>query len=58
MQIERKTGYAPKVETIAAAAALVKGPCIGCPGCRGMCDALIEALSVPEAVLNLSGSKT
>ncbi len=28
------------------------GPCIGCEDCYGFCPALIEALMVPDAILN------
>lgn len=54
MQMERKIGHAPRVaalgEDFLAGQAGCPG-CIGCTGCRGVCEQLIEMLSVPEAVL-------
>jgi hypothetical protein len=28
--------------------------CLGCLGCKGMCDALVDLARVPEIVLNTS----
>ncbi|WP_418594006.1 hypothetical protein [Ponticoccus sp. (in: a-proteobacteria)] len=55
MQTERFCGHAPRAKELSREL-LSSGPCLGCPGCRGICAALIEALSVPEVVLNRGGS--
>jgi hypothetical protein len=51
MQIERHCGHAPRARDLSREI-LSSGPCLGCEGCRGTCAALIEAMSVPDAVLN------
>jgi len=28
------------------------GPCIGCNDCTGLCSALIDALTLPDIILN------
>ncbi|MEN9062934.1 hypothetical protein [Ponticoccus litoralis] len=55
MQTKRLCGHAPHAREMSREI-LNSGPCLGCPGCRGICAALIEALSVPEVVLNRGGS--
>jgi len=52
MIVDRKTGFAPKVTQLAQDMAGLQGPCIGCEGCRGLCLALIEALTVPDVILS------
>jgi hypothetical protein len=51
MKMDRKIGYAPKVTAIAKELTKLQGPCIGCPGCTGLCVALIDALTVPDVIL-------
>ena len=54
MKTERLIGYAPRTRAMGEQLVTVEGPCIGCSGCTGLCSALIEALSVPDVVLNKS----
>ncbi len=52
MQIERRVMESPEAARVGQAIAGIKGPCIGCTSCRGLCQALIDMASLPEAVLN------
>ena len=51
MQIERKTGYAPKSTSIHQQLVEIQGPCVGCKECRGLCHELLETLYLPELLL-------
>lgn len=50
MTIDRKIAYAPRTNALVAEVAAVPG-CVGCKGCKGLCAALIEAMTLPDAVL-------
>ena len=52
---DRKTAHAPRTEALAQKLVQTTGPCVGCPGCDGLCQALIDALTVPDAVLSKRG---
>ena len=52
MQVGRKVGHAPLVTSMAKQIAELRSACVGCKDCRGICHALIETLSLPEAVLD------
>lgn len=54
MIMQRKAGHAPKVTAVAKELTTIQGPCIGCEGCTGLCAALIDALTVPDAILSKS----
>lgn len=49
---DRKVGHAPRVEGIAKEVSCMVGPCVGCTECQGLCTALIEAMTVPDIILN------
>jgi len=51
MTIYRDAIETPRGERLTKEIQAIKGACIGCPGCKGFCVALLEAMSVPEAVL-------
>ncbi len=51
MKIDRLAAFAPRTRALATDLALLKGPCVGCPGCDGLCRELIDMLVLPEAVL-------
>ncbi len=51
MMIDRKTGHAPRAEALAREIAGLREPCVGCPGCTGLCPALIEALVLPDLLV-------
>ena len=55
MQIDRHVGHAPRSEEIGRELVALDGPCIGCKNCKGMCAALMQLLSLPEAVLHPGG---
>ena len=52
MQTDRLIGHAPRTKALGQELVSVQGPCIGCKECSGLCTALVEALSVPDIVLN------
>ncbi len=54
MTTHRMAGHAPRVAAMAEDLGRI-GACIGCEDCRGLCAALIEALSLPGAVLGGQG---
>ncbi len=51
MQINRKIGYAPKTVAAGREIAAISG-CVGCDGCKGLCVALVELMTLPDAVLS------
>lgn len=51
MEIERKAGAAPRTVALADRLAAVNGPCVGCRNCRGLCAAMIEAMTLPDIIL-------
>ncbi|WP_199525954.1 hypothetical protein [Rhodosalinus halophilus] len=51
MKIDRKAGWAPRTAAVAREMGDLEGPCVGCRDCRGLCPALIEAMTLPEIVL-------
>lgn len=58
MQISRSKATASKVTALATEVSGLKGPCVGCNNCVGLCEALIDALVLPDLILsrNRSGS--
>ncbi len=52
MQIDRHIAHAPNVRSLGARLPSLTAPCVGCAECRGLCDALLELLTLPEAVLD------
>jgi hypothetical protein len=51
MDVSRQIGEAPRTAEVARRVAALRGGCLGCERCRGLCLALIEILTLPEAVL-------
>lgn len=51
MQMQQSQAHAPKVEALWDRLTTLRGPCIGCKGCEGVCAELIEALTLPDAIL-------
>lgn len=52
LTITRRRGETDRVEAIATRVAGLGVPCVGCSDCRGLCQALIEVMVVPEVVLS------
>lgn len=52
MHTDRLIGHAPRSRDVGEKIISTNGACIGCKGCTGLCHALIEALSVPDAILD------
>ena len=56
MLTDRRAGYAPATERLAADLAAIAVPCVGCKDCAGFCEALLDACRVPEIVLKKAGA--
>ena len=57
MKTERLAAYAPRTRAVAEQVLDVQGPCLGCPGCQGLCIALVEAMTLPDAILSKGNSR-
>ena len=51
MQMQLKAGAADRVTRLAQDVASLSGPCIGCTKCAGLCQALIEVMTLPDTIL-------
>ena len=51
MHINRLAAHAPRTQAVAQDLASLHTPCVGCKGCTGMCQTLIEMLTLPETIL-------
>ncbi|SMH51604.1 hypothetical protein [Maritimibacter sp. HL-12] len=51
MEIERNIAHAPRSRAVAGSIAGLRGGCVGCKECTGVCQALIEALTLPDTIL-------
>lgn len=58
MQISRTKSTAPKVQALASEVSGLQGPCVGCTNCVGLCEALIDALVLPDLILSRKHSNT
>lgn len=52
MKIDREIGSAPKTVQLGQQIASMREPCVGCEGCKGLCAALIEMVTLPDAILD------
>ena len=52
MKIRRHRAATPRTDHLAQQLSSLQGPCIGCENCTGLCMALIDALTVPDIILN------
>lgn len=50
MSTSLKIGHAPRLQELARELNDLSSPCIGCEGCEGLCQALIDALVVPRII--------
>jgi formate hydrogenlyase subunit 6/NADH:ubiquinone oxidoreductase subunit I len=51
MQLNRTIGHAPRTEALVRDVANLPGPCVGCAGCQGICEALFDAILIPDIIL-------
>jgi hypothetical protein len=51
MLINRKAAHAPRSKALCKEALTLPGPCLNCEGCRGICMALVDAMTLPETIL-------
>ncbi len=47
----RTVGHAPRTQALAQQTQAMTGPCIGCTGCQGICQALFDAMLLPDLIL-------
>ncbi|WIY26942.1 hypothetical protein [Parasedimentitalea psychrophila] len=52
MKIRRDRAATPRIEHLALQVSSLQGPCVGCQNCTGLCMALIDALTLPDIILN------
>lgn len=57
MTVSRGHIETPRIDDLTSNLFALQGPCIGCSGCSGVCDALIDALIVPDLVLSKAVEK-
>ena len=50
--ITRSRGETRRTEALAIQIAGMGTPCVGCRNCRGLCRELIEAIVLPDIILN------
>jgi hypothetical protein len=51
MKIDRSKAETPIVNSLAAELSSMRTPCVGCPGCDGLCAALIDTMVLPDLIL-------
>ena len=54
MKISRTKVETPNMNNLSDQIVGLQGPCVGCEGCTGMCQALIDALTLPDLILSKS----
>jgi len=52
MKISRNRAPTPNINSLSAQISGLHGPCVGCQNCTGICQALIDALVLPDLILN------
>lgn len=51
MDISRSQAETPNLDRLSVQINGLRTPCVGCSDCTGVCRALMDALTVPDAVL-------
>ncbi|WP_146347834.1 hypothetical protein [Falsiphaeobacter marinintestinus] len=57
MDISRSKAVTPRLSALSVDLDQLQGPCVGCADCVGLCEALLEALFVPDVVLSRKRGK-
>jgi hypothetical protein len=57
MKISRHRAPTPRMEHLALQISSLQGPCVGCQNCTGLCKELIDALTLPDIILNRAKSQ-
>lgn len=52
MLIERNKAATERTMGLAREVGAMRVPCVGCSGCRGLCEALIEVMVLPDVILH------
>lgn len=51
MDIQRHVAHAPRTVELGRGVATLNQPCVGCTDCRGLCQTLIELMTLPDVLL-------
>ena len=51
MKTRQVAAFAPRTRAVADDLKIPDQPCLGCPGCKGLCLALLEAATLPDVIL-------
>lgn len=51
MEIERRIATAPRMRALTEQINRLPGQCVGCRECRGVCEALFEAMVLPDLIV-------
>ncbi|MDF0599852.1 hypothetical protein P1J78_03810 [Psychromarinibacter sp. C21-152] len=52
MDIQRHIAHAPRTQDLGRGVAALTQPCVGCTDCRGLCQTLIELMTLPEVIVD------
>lgn len=52
MNINRNKAGTRHSQALASELEALRGPCVGCSKCTGLCEALIDALVLPDMILS------
>jgi len=52
MKISHNRATTPHMDHLSLQIGGLQSPCIGCNDCTGLCSALIDALTLPDIILN------
>jgi heterodisulfide reductase subunit C len=58
MNINRNKAGTHLTEALASEINALQGPCVGCSKCTGLCNALIDALVLPDLILSRKSSRS
>ncbi|MGR3803372.1 hypothetical protein [Marinibacterium profundimaris] len=58
MKIDRSFPPSPRSQELLAKLNGIYGPCVGCTVCDGLCQALIDALMLPDVIVRHDRTRT
>ena len=51
MKMEQRVAHAPRTKELAEELMNLRTPCVGCSDCSGMCEVLMDVVTIPKTVL-------
>lgn len=51
MEVKRSKAPTERTGKVAAEIPRLRGPCVACADCKGLCAELIEVMTLPDAIL-------